>query len=239
MDGGIWATWYDLDEEVRDDHLDWLATSYLPMLQSLPGIAWAAQYEVAREAYKGPRDRLAHTDEEIGEGTEYLLLVGATSPHVFFHANSPADPANQSAQTRERLAERIGARFLFAAEEARITGPEYASTVPGGTPAPAIQMGSYCMTDPDAEVEISKWYAQSRMPMLSGLPGCVQMRKLVGIAGWAKHAVIYEFTSLQARRENIEKPYDPWTARAVAPTIHAPGSPCVAERLWPPVAPGA
>lgn len=233
MDNGLWANWYDLDDGDRESHLDWLHGSYLPEIVAQPGVAWAAHYEVQQEAYRGPRERLPHTDESIGQGNEYLLLVGATSPHVFFHARSPVFDSNQSEETRRRLAERREGRFLITAEEARITGPEYGTATPGGTPAPAIQMGSYRMSSPETEIAIGAWYAQLRMPELSRLPGCVQMRKLVGIAGWAKHAVLYEFTSLDDRRKNIEKPYDEWTARAVAPTLHAPGSPCVAVRVWP------
>jgi hypothetical protein len=233
MDDGIWAIWYDLPDDRREKHLGWLHGTHLPELAALPGIAWAAHYEIQREIYKGPRDRLPHTDETIGEGNDYLLLVGATSPHVFFKVGSPIFEKNQSEETRRRIAERVGARALFTAEEARITGPEYGTAIPCGTPAPAIQMGSYRMTSPETEIGIAEWYAQSRMPQLSRMPGCVQMRKLVGIAGWAKHAVLYEFTSLDARQKNIEKPYDEWTARAVAHTLHAPGSPCVGERIWP------
>ena len=102
-----------------------------------------------------------------------------------------------------------------------------------GTPGPAIQMGSYRMTTPEAEIGIGEWYAQFRLPKLARTPGCLRVRKLVGIAGWAKHAILYEFTSLEDRRQNIEKPYDEWTARAVKSTIHAPGSPAVGARTWP------
>ena len=233
MDDGIWAIWYDLPQDRRDGHLHWLHDTHLPELTALPGIAWAAHYEIQREIYKGPRDRLPHTDETIGAGNDYLLLVGATSPHVFFKAGSPALDENRSEETRRRIAERQGVRELFTTEEARITGPEYGATIPGGTPGPAIQMGSYRMASPETEIAITQWYAQLRMPQLAAMPGCIQMRKLVGIAGWAKHAVLYEFISLDARQKNIEKPYDAWTAKAVAPTLHAPGSPCVGIRIWP------
>ena len=38
MDQAIWATWYDLPEDGRDEYLDWLHGEYLPELQSKPGI---------------------------------------------------------------------------------------------------------------------------------------------------------------------------------------------------------
>ena len=46
MDQAIWATWYDLPEDLpdggRDEYLDWLHGEYLPELQARPGIAWYA-----------------------------------------------------------------------------------------------------------------------------------------------------------------------------------------------------
>ena len=235
MDDGIWANWYDLDDEDKDSHLTWLHETYLPEIVSLPGIAWAAHYALDDTIYKGPRERLTHTDDSIGQGIQYLVLVGATTPHVFFHTRSPVFVANQSKETQDRLAQRRESRFLIATEEARVTGPDYDKAIPGGTPGPAIQMGSYRMTTPEAEIGIGEWYAQFRLPKLARTPGCLRVRKLVGIAGWAKHAILYEFTSLEDRRQNIEKPYDEWTARAVKSTIHAPGSPAVGARTWPSV----
>jgi hypothetical protein len=74
------------------------------------------------------------------------------------------------------------------------------------------------------------------------MPGSIRTRKLACVAGWAKHAVLYEFTSLEARMENFEEPHEmlalddrEWTSRIVRYTIHAPGSPTVGRRLWPPL----
>jgi hypothetical protein len=74
------------------------------------------------------------------------------------------------------------------------------------------------------------------------MAGSVASRKLLSVAGWAKHAILYEFTSLDARMQNFEEPHeslavDPkeWTGRVVRYTIHAPGSPFVGQRTWPPI----
>jgi hypothetical protein len=67
------------------------------------------------------------------------------------------------------------------------------------------------------------------------------VRKLVSVSGWAKHGVLYEFTSLDARNAHFpghEKDHPDrkaWSDRLVTSLIHAPGSPNVATRLWPPV----
>jgi hypothetical protein len=73
------------------------------------------------------------------------------------------------------------------------------------------------------------------------VPGCVRARKLVSVSGWAKHAVIFEFASLEARNQHFvnheaEHPERAaWTDKVVRRLIHAPGSPSVARRIWPAV----
>src|SRR5688500_8864875 len=44
MDTGMWATWYDVDDSARDEHLAWLHGEYLPWLRQRPGFAWVAHY---------------------------------------------------------------------------------------------------------------------------------------------------------------------------------------------------
>ncbi len=77
---------------------------------------------------------------------------------------------------------------------------------------------------------------------MARIPGVIATRKLVSVAGWAKHGILYEFTSLAARLEHFEVPHeslalDPkeWTGRVGSATIHTPGSPVIGPRIWPPV----
>jgi hypothetical protein len=65
-------------------------------------------------------------------------------------------------------------------------------------------------------------------------------RKLLSVAGWAKHGIMYEFESLEGRLNHFEIPHeakglekDSWSHKIVSTTIHAPGSPMVARRIWP------
>ena len=44
MDNGIWATWYNLDEERKEDHINWLHNNYLPNILTHDGVVWAAHY---------------------------------------------------------------------------------------------------------------------------------------------------------------------------------------------------
>ena len=45
MDRGIWAIWYNLPEEGRNEYLAWLHEVYLPEALQRPGYLWAAHYQ--------------------------------------------------------------------------------------------------------------------------------------------------------------------------------------------------
>lgn len=246
MGEAIWATWYDLPQESAASHLEWLHGSYLPSLLARPGYLWAANYEnthggeVMTRAFT--EGAVGLTDEKMGDATRYLQLVGAGSPHVFFDPSIRALDGSADAATQAQLALRAGIRDNIFIEECAVTGPEIATRAPATTPGPAIQMGSFSMRSAEDEFPLAEWYAQFRMPAMAGMAGCIAARKLISIAGWAKHAVLYEFTSLEARLENFEKPHealglDPshWSGRVIANTVHTPGSPIVGKRLWPAV----
>jgi hypothetical protein len=77
------------------------------------------------------------------------------------------------------------------------------------------------------------------------MPGSISTRVMLSVAGWAKYSVLYEFTSLEARLEHFEKGHEAlakdeneWSGRLVRYTMHTPGSPTVAKRIWPPVSDG-
>lgn len=246
MDQGIWATWYDLEREDEDRFLDWLHGEHLPALQATPGFAWAAHYrsEGGGEAMRHVRDNIVANPQEgeVGRGSQFLMLVGAPSPHTFLKPSVLEAEPSLSANASSMLALRREVRACIFAEEARVSGPAAAAAAPGGTPGPAIQMGSFRVRSVEEEFDLGCWYAQYRLPHMAQMPGSIRSRKLLCVAGWAKHSVLYEFTSLEARMRNFEEPHeshalDPkeWTGRVVRYTIHAPGSPTVGIRTWPPV----
>ena len=43
---GIYATWYELEEESKSEFLDWMHNSYIPQELTRPGYLWAAHYEL-------------------------------------------------------------------------------------------------------------------------------------------------------------------------------------------------
>lgn len=87
------------------------------------------------------------------------------------------------------------------------------------------------MRTPEEEFDLGRWYAQYRLPFMAQLAGCIATRKLAGVAGWAKHSVLYEFTSLEARLKHFEEPHEAlaldrtrWESQVVAGTLHAPAA---------------
>lgn len=243
MDHGIWATWYDMDEHNQPEFLEWMHREHLPLVQGRPGYAWAAHYrsDGGGPAMRQMRDSvMVRPQEEVGPGTEFLMLVGAPSPHVFLAPSVLQLEQEAPERVRAMLALRRGVRTAIFSEEARVNGPAAAERTPGTTPAPAIQLGSFRVRSVDEEFDLGCWYAQYRLPHMAQMPGCVATRKLLCVAGWVKHAILYEFASLEARMVNFEQPHesfalDPkeWTGRVARYTIHAPGSPMVAARIWP------
>lgn len=243
MDRGIWATWYDLPEADGAEYLNWLHEIHLPDMLKRHGYLWAAHFEVVGGSPRMNQvlEKLTYfADEEVGTGTEYLLLFGALSPHVFCDPNPAQIEKEQSVETSEMLGRRVGARSCIFSEEARVDGPEVAKRGPGLTPGPAIQMGSFIANSLEAEFDLGAWYAQYRLPTMGRMPGCLGARKLVSVAGWAKHSILYEFLSLEAREENFQGQEDlamdekQWTGRVIRYLTHAPGSPSVGRRIWPP-----
>ena len=72
---------------------------------------------------------------------------------------------------------------------------------PGTALSPCIQLGSYVF-DGDEE-DMLAWYTQWRLPSMRDIPGCVAVRRLVSVAGWAKHGILHEFASSTARNEHF------------------------------------
>lgn len=244
MDHGLWITWYDLPEAGRADYLSWLHEAHLPRLLERPGYLWAAHYaSVPKGANRttGREGALRHTDDPgVPTGDRYILIVGAAHANVFGDPVPGALSASLPEADRRMLALRVAARVNVMTETARVEGPEAAAYREGLVAAPCIQIGSFNCAWQDEE-ELLAWYAAWRLPAMRTLPGCIRTRKLASVAGWAKHALLYEFVSVAARFEHFLKHEDArpdrkaWSDRMVAKLTHAPGSANLAVRTWPPV----
>ena len=145
MDQGIRAVWYDLPEDSKDSYIEWLHDTYLPEILGRPGILWAAHYEVTGGGAHMDviANHLEHVDiEGVGKGKDYVMLIGAGSPHVFFKPMFE-DVEAENPKTVEMNALRQEVRINVFTEEARVNGPDFDYRIHDTTPGPAIQMGSF------------------------------------------------------------------------------------------------
>lgn len=243
MDQALWISWYDLPDSGRDAYLKWSHGSYIPQMIKRPGILWGAHYKCEAVVPMsgvpmGAPGRLRHTDDPaVPRGNDYILIFGAVTAHAFANPTPRKLHAGLPQEDRRMLAARAGERVNIFTDEAGIGGPAAGSRDPKQALSPCIQLGSFNAGSAD-EDEILDWYANWRLPSMNKLPGCVGIRKLVSVSGWAKHGVLYEFASLAERNrhfpehEKANPEMDAWTDRLVRQLLHAPGSPCVAQRIF-------
>ena len=237
IDRGLWVTWYDLPEKGRDAYLSWLHETYLPALLKRPGYLWAAHY-AARDTEA--RTDLHHVDDpKVPTGFHYILMIGAKDAGVFGNPAPVEIHAALPEQGKQMLAMRVGERVNLMTESSRCDGQAARTYKEGLTGTPCIQIGSFnCPVE--YEEEMLAGYVQVRLPAMCAAASCVRTRKLNSAAGWAKHAILYEFASL----EGFERDYEVTNAHApiglkghsiVPMLIHAPNGPNSALRIWPPV----
>jgi hypothetical protein len=243
VDTGIWITWYDLPAEGREEYFSWLNGTYIPALLKRPGYLWAGHYAtVDKSARKtNTRDtRVTVDDPAVPRGDRFMLLVGAEYADVFGSPVPSKLHASLPTADREILSMRIGERSNIMVEAGRVEGPEAKAYQDGMKPPPCIQVGAYNTLWQDEEDMLS-FYSEWRMPAMGRTTGCVRIRKLASVAGWAKHGVFYEFTSLEARNQHFIGHEDghpdmtEWGDKVTKKLVHAPGSSTLATRIWPTV----
>jgi hypothetical protein len=230
-------SWYDLAPQTRERYLDWLHHTHIPKLLEAPGVLAAAHYEV--DPSEQPLPHLRHTDDaSLPQGNSYIFIVSAEDAHVL--AGLTPFRRKPGAREKKMLALRQGERVNIFTEEARAAGPDAKRREGRYNLAPGIQLGNFNAGSYQDEDELLSWYAHLRLPSFRTLPGGIGIRKMASVSGWAKHSVLYEFTSLEARSQNFRaheaknKNLAAWTHDVVSKLVHAPGSPAVAKRIWPP-----
>ncbi len=241
MDRAVWAIFYDLPEEGRDEYLAWFHETHIPEKLARPGYLWAAHYETKHPGaqFEKIAARLHRTDDPaLASGTGFIALFGGESTRVFYDPSPAQLKERQSAETYQMVSMRIRARGLVLCEEWRVEGPDAAAREAPDVMAPAMQMGRYDAHGNDEDLQA--WYAQERMTGVADTPGCMGARKYLVATGAPKHSVLYEFTSLAAREENyVPLEETEWTKRVHGYLEHPPGSPLVGSRIWPPLEDGA
>ena len=243
VSSGFWICWCNLPIKGRDEYLNWLHGTYIPKVLARPGVQGAAHYQSEPSAPMPKQGRLKPTtDKSVPDGDRYILIFGGESPYVFVNPTPKAFHADLTDADRRMLAMRIGERQNVMMIEGEVRGPAGTNRKNDMEFSPGIQIGSYQPDSIDDDFELAAWYAQVRLPKSMGtLPGCIMVRKLISVAGWAKHACFYEFTSVEARNTNYVTHEDnnplveEWTDRVVRKLTHAPGSPNLAHRIWPPI----
>ena len=90
------------------------------------------------------------------------------------------------------------------------------------------------------EIELANWYRSERFPRLPVTRGMIRGRKLLSIAGWAKHGVLWEFLEMDNNEYSFEHRFieadrgEDWCGRHVLEYVtHSPGSPHAGRRVWP------
>lgn len=243
MDRALWVTWCDAPPADRERYLAWLHSAYIPQVLKREGYLWAAHYAtIKKEAQPNAMHRektLTNVhDAAVPTGQDYILLFGAADTAVFGQCSPAEIHAAMSGADQAMLALRRNTRINIMTEAARVNGPELPAYPHGMQLAPCIQFGQFNCT-PEYEEEMMAWYARWRMPAVSKIPGSIRTRKLSSVAGWARHAILYEFTSLAARNEHFTRHEDghpemiAWGDKMVAQLTHAPGSSNLAVRVWP------
>ena len=245
MDSGIWGVWYDLPKEGEDEYLSWLHEEHIPQALKRPDYLWAAHYRSIRnESHNSSPVQKAKRfmdAPELGRGGDYLLLFGANSAHAFLDPAPDDLLKSYDARSREMISRRQGDRTAYFTEVGRVDGPEIAQRGPDLTPAPMIQMGAYRADDENYNIDVALWYVHHRLAALPEMEGCVGARKLLSLGGWARHAILYEFISPEAREHYYQIQEAPGgdanhpTGGIVRTLIHSPDSPTLGVRIWPEV----
>ncbi|MBT3990556.1 MAG: hypothetical protein HON14_15190 [Rhodospirillaceae bacterium] len=238
------AEWFDLAETAKSDMWAWLHEEYFPALRAAQGVAWVGHYDIVpqpdRPYIEGAPQKKETTDPAVPPGQQNVVLIAAASPEVFFGPNNPVDALEKA--HAEKLSARENFRNAVYIEEQVINAPEQRTLPYGMGPPPAMQLGNYIANTPEDEIELARWYRSERFARVSVSRGMIRGRKMLSIAGWAKHGVLWEFTDLPEGEFTFEPRFieadrgEEWPGRHVLEYVtHSPGGPHAGRRIWPAV----
>ena len=148
------------------------------------------------------KDVIGRTDDDMGKGSEFIILVGATSAHSFFNPYIPEVIWPDGFE--DMLGLQLERRSAILTEVHRLSGPDGENAPIGGPPGPYIQMGSFRMSTLEKASRSANGIPNTGSPIWRKCRDASRPAKYVGVAGWAKHAVLYEFTSAAARLQQFE-----------------------------------
>lgn len=239
IENGYFIHWYNIDQENEHNYLNWLHNSYIPKRLMDKRIRWCCHYRSFNDVkHPGESGRLSHDKSSIPNGDRFILIFGADEPSVFVDPTIGEIHEQLSMNDKSMLSYRKGERYNIMTLESHGEGAVSKTKNTIGL-ADCIQLGNFNSGSYLDEDELSQWYVKWRIPSMKKLQGCLGVRKLISISGWAKHAILYEWSSAEHRNNNFleHESYNPkmeaWTDRVVRKLVHAPGSPNLAEKIWP------
>ena len=231
MENAIWTTIYDFPKEGRDEYLTWLHEKHIPEALSRKGYLWAAHFQLMPNKHQSKVGRSKASAIPVETG--FAIFFGGESTRTFLNPGPTQFEKGYTGKTREMIGRRIRPMTYVHTVEWHTEGPESGRGGPTGMPGPFIQMGLFDASGQDED--LGTWYVQERMALWSRTPGCVRGRKLLATVGPERHSVLYDFTSLELRKQYFPALNSTeWSLRLHPYLVHPPGSSFLGKRIWPP-----
>ena len=234
--------WFDLADGVRNDMWAWLHSEFLPDLQAADGVSWVGHYDIVQQPdgpyVEGAPQKVEADPSECMPGWQNVILSAATSAEAFFGPGNAVDALGE--KHTDKLAACENHRYAVFMEEEVVNAPESHQSPYGMGPPPAMQLGNYNTRSPDDDYELARWYRAERFPRVAVSKGMIRGRKLLSIAGWPKHGVLWEGVELAEDEFSFEKRFVDadrgyqWPGRHVLEyVVHAPKGPHAGRLVWP------
>lgn len=250
---GLLATWYDIEPDREAEYLAWANSVYFPALAHRKGYQWVAHYRTLADekqqavdgndsklvAYTQQMRKVDKSSAEFGQGSQFLLLVGAKDPTVFLSPYHIIEDERLGGAAQEMLALRRGTRTSMFDDIVRQPGPSHMKFA-RGMPSPRIQMGGLRTTN-NSDTDLLRWYVDERFPLLEKLDGMISARLLAGCTGWERYGVLYEFADKtaharfrhQAEQLTMNGAISGKSLFPAGRVVQSPHGPIVADRIWP------
>ena len=207
----------DIDAEHDADFNAWYNQEHLPERLSAPGFLGAARYEALRG---GPRYLAVYELESVDalQSDEYQRLS--------------QNPTEWTKRVSPTVIGRNTVRNVYT----QISPGESDPHTLGRSMAPALQIGRLEVPQ-ELEAKYNEYYDNVRTPANLLIPGCMFVRRYHAVEGSPKYLTMYEF-----EHEKVPETLA-WEAQRSRDTMnqyiggtygHAPGSPGVYRRVFPP-----
>jgi hypothetical protein len=207
----------DIDPEYDADFNAWYDEEHMPDLLKLPGFLNAARYQASQG---GPR-YLACYELDATEAVQ-------SEAYQHYRRNPTTWSQRISLSTKGRnFCRLVGTQIYPAANDPHVLGRGM---------APALQVGR--MRVPQGlEAKYNEYYDTMRTPANLEVPGCLAVRRYHIVEGEPKYMTVYEF-----EHEKVPETQG-WLSRRAQDQMHeyiggsyghAPGSPGVYRRVFPP-----